>query len=178
MEFNLTVSAGIIALTWLIVQVIKPTKISNKYLPLVSVIIGICVALGFSYLMDKNTDLLEDGIVGVYSGWAASGLDDTASDSITSIASKFFGLFTGSGQSSSEDNSQTTSVETTATSLSSAVPASQAAAQESEISSSSTASSANSESSSSVSSLSASSSVLASQPQAPITNSTNETNEN
>lgn len=88
MTFNVDSNIAILVIVWLVVQVIKPTKINNNLLPLMAVIIGVLVAIGLS-LYTKDTKLVQDIVLGVWAGFASTGLNETATKSITSIIDGF-----------------------------------------------------------------------------------------
>ncbi|MGC2920942.1 hypothetical protein ACPUD2_02525 [Leuconostoc mesenteroides subsp. dextranicum] len=84
MTFNVDSNIAILVIVWLIVQVLKPTKINNHLLPLIAVIVGALVAIGLSFYT-KDTKLVQDIVLGVWAGFASTGLNETATKSITSI---------------------------------------------------------------------------------------------
>ncbi len=88
MTFNVDSNIAILVIVWLIVQVLKPTKINNHLLPLISVIVGALVAIGLSFYT-KDTKLVQDIVLGVWAGFASTGLNETATKSITSIIDGF-----------------------------------------------------------------------------------------
>lgn len=88
MTFNVDSNIAILVIVWLVVQVIKPTKINNNLLPLMAVIIGALVAVGLSFYT-KDTKLVQDIVLGVWAGFASTGLNETATKSITSIVDGF-----------------------------------------------------------------------------------------
>ncbi|WP_349515370.1 phage holin family protein [Leuconostoc suionicum] len=88
MTFNVDSNIAILVIVWLIVQVLKPTKINNHLLPLIAVIVGALVAIGLS-LYIKDTQLVQDIVLGVWAGFASTGLNETATKSITSIIEGF-----------------------------------------------------------------------------------------
>lgn len=88
MTFNLDSNIAILVIVWLIVQVLKPTKINNHLLPLIAVILGALVAIGLSFYT-KDTKLVQDIVLGVWAGFASTGLNETATKSITSIIDGF-----------------------------------------------------------------------------------------
>ncbi|WP_232683850.1 phage holin family protein [Leuconostoc mesenteroides] len=88
MTFNVDSNIAILVIVWLIVQVLKPTKINNHLLPLIAVIVGAIVATGLSFYT-KDTKLVQDIVLGVWAGFASTGLNETATKSITSIIDGF-----------------------------------------------------------------------------------------
>jgi len=88
MTFNVDSNIAILVIVWLIVQVLKPTKINNHLLPLIAVIVGALVAIGLSFYT-KDTKLIQDIMLGVWAGFASTGLNETATKSITSIIDGF-----------------------------------------------------------------------------------------
>ncbi|MCX2666623.1 hypothetical protein [Leuconostoc mesenteroides] len=88
MTFNIDSNIAILVVTWLIVQVLKPTKINNHLLPLLAVVIGAVVAVGLSFYTNDNK-LVQDLVLGVWAGFASTGLNETATKSITSIIDGF-----------------------------------------------------------------------------------------
>lgn len=88
MTFNVDSNIAILVIVWLIVQVLKPTKINNHLLPLIAVIVGAIVATGLSFYT-KDTKLVQDVVLGVWAGFASTGLNETATKSITSIIDGF-----------------------------------------------------------------------------------------
>ena len=88
MTFNVDSNIAILVIVWLFVQVLKPTKINNHLLPLIAVIVGALVAIGLSFYT-KDTKLIQDIMLGVWAGFASTGLNETATKSITSIIDGF-----------------------------------------------------------------------------------------
>ena len=88
MTFNIDSNIAILVITWLIVQVLKPTRINNHLLPLIAVVIGTVVAAGLSFYTNDNK-LVQDLVLGVWAGFASTGLNETATKSITSIIDGF-----------------------------------------------------------------------------------------
>lgn len=88
MTFNVDSNIAILVIVWLIVQVLKPTKINNHLLPLIAVIVGALVAIGLS-IYTKDAKLVQDIVLGVWAGFASTGLNETATKSITSIIDGF-----------------------------------------------------------------------------------------
>ncbi|ARN63710.1 hypothetical protein BMS97_06175 [Leuconostoc mesenteroides subsp. mesenteroides] len=88
MTFNVDSNIAILVIVWLIVQVLKPTKINNHLLPLIAVIVGALVATGL-WFYTKDTKLVQDIVLGVWAGFASTGLNETATKSITSIIDGF-----------------------------------------------------------------------------------------
>ncbi|WP_273715576.1 phage holin family protein [Leuconostoc mesenteroides] len=100
MAFNVDSNIAILVIVWLIVQVLKPTKINNHLLPLIAVIVGAMVAIGLSFYT-KDTKLVQDIVLGVWAGFASTGLNETATKSITSIID---GFANGFGKSEDKKN--------------------------------------------------------------------------
>lgn len=77
--FNLataTVYGFIALLTWVAIQAVKQTKVDNRYLPLISIILGTLIgfiAAHFIYV----TDAWLGAAFGFISGFAATGLNET-----------------------------------------------------------------------------------------------------
>lgn len=94
MTFNIDSNIAILVITWLVVQVLKPTRINNHLLPLIAVVIGTVVAAGLSFYTNDNK-LVQDLVLGIWSGFASTGLNETATKSITSIID---GLANGFGK--------------------------------------------------------------------------------
>ncbi|MGX6466452.1 hypothetical protein [Leuconostoc falkenbergense] len=92
MTFNIDSNIAILVVTWLIVQVLKPTKINNHLLPLLAVVIGAVVAAGLSLYANDNK-LVQDLVLGIWAGFASTGLNETATKSITSIIDSFANVF-------------------------------------------------------------------------------------
>ena len=92
MTFNVDSNIAILVIVWLIVQVLKPTKINNHLLPLIAVVVGAIVAIGLSFYT-KDTKLVQDIVLGVWAGFASTGLNETATKSITSIIEGFVNGF-------------------------------------------------------------------------------------
>lgn len=88
MTFNIDSNIAILLITWLVVQVLKPTKINNHLLPLIAVVAGSLVAVALS-LYTNDTKLVQDLVLGVWAGFASTGLNETATKSITSIIAGF-----------------------------------------------------------------------------------------
>ncbi len=110
---DVTAAIIIIAAVWFVVQSVKATKLPNKYLPLVSVIVGIIIAMGYSFLNVKDIQLEQDLFFGIFAGFSASGLDDTLSDSVSGLINNFVsGLVSkieGGSDSSSASSNQSAS---------------------------------------------------------------------
>lgn len=100
MTFNVDSNIAILVIVWLIVQVLKPTKINNHLLPLIAVAVGALVAIGLSFYT-KDTKLVQDIVLGVWAGFASTGLNETATKSITSIID---GFANGFGKSEDKKN--------------------------------------------------------------------------
>lgn len=80
----MTTTIIIIVLTWLIVQAIKSANLPGKYLPLVALAVGIVLSVGIAvYTGDAN--LLSDVLVGAWAGFASTGVNETATKSISGI---------------------------------------------------------------------------------------------
>lgn len=88
MTFNVDSNIAILVIVWLIVQVLKPTKINNHLLPLIAIVVGALVAVGLSFYT-KDTKLVQDIVLGVWAGFASTGLNETATKSMTSIIDGF-----------------------------------------------------------------------------------------
>lgn len=101
MTFNVDSNIAILVIVWLIVQVLKPTKINNHLLPLIAVIVGALVAIGLSFYT-KDTKLVQDIALGVWAGFASTGLNETATKSITSIIDGFANGFGKAGEKKTE----------------------------------------------------------------------------
>ena len=101
MTFNIDSNIAILVVTWLIVQVLKPTKINNHLLPLLSVVIGAVVAAGLSFYTN-DSKLVQDLVLGVWAGFASTGLNETATKSITTIIDGFANGFSDSKEKTSE----------------------------------------------------------------------------
>lgn len=84
MTFNVDANIAILIITWLVVQVLKPTKVNNQLLPLIAVIVGAVIATGLSFYTHDNK-LVQDIVLGVWAGFASTGLNETATKSITTI---------------------------------------------------------------------------------------------
>ena len=101
MTFNIDSNIAILVVTWLIVQVLKPTKINNHLLPLLAVVIGAIVASGLSFYTN-DSKLVQDLVLGVWAGFASTGLNETATKSITTIIDGFANGFSDSKEKTSE----------------------------------------------------------------------------
>lgn len=88
MTFNVDTNLAILLITWLVVQVLKPTKVSNHLLPLIAVVVGMLVAVGLSFYT-RDDKLVQDIVLGVWAGFASTGLNETATKSITTIIDGF-----------------------------------------------------------------------------------------
>lgn len=88
MTFNVDLNVAILIITWLVVQALKPTKVNNQLLPLVAVIVGALIATGLSFYTHDNK-LVQDIVLGVWAGFASTGLNETATKSITTIIDSF-----------------------------------------------------------------------------------------
>lgn len=66
----------VIAMTYLVIEAFKKTEqINNKYLPILSIFIGLIVGLSIGYF--SNNDLFNSAIIGCLSGGFATGLYET-----------------------------------------------------------------------------------------------------
>ena len=66
----------VIAMTYLVIEAFKKTeKIDNKYLPILSIFIGLIVGISIGYF--SNNDLFNSAIIGCLSGGFATGLYET-----------------------------------------------------------------------------------------------------
>lgn len=66
----------VIAMTYLVIEAFKKTEqINNKYLPILSIIIGLFVGIVIGYF--SNNDLFNSAIIGCLSGGFATGLYET-----------------------------------------------------------------------------------------------------
>ncbi|MBK0040274.1 MULTISPECIES: holin [unclassified Leuconostoc] len=101
MTLNIDSNIAILVVTWLIVQVLKPTKINNHLLPLLAVVIGAIVASGLSFYTN-DSKLVQDLVLGVWAGFASTGLNETATKSITTIIDGFANGFSDSEEKTSE----------------------------------------------------------------------------
>lgn len=67
---------GFIALfTWVILQVVKQTKLDNRWLPLLAIVIGAIIGMIASYFI-YGTDIWLGGAFGVLSGFASTGINE------------------------------------------------------------------------------------------------------
>lgn len=80
----MTATLIIIVLTWLIVQAIKTANLPGKYLPLVALAVGIVLSVGIA-LYTGDANLLSDVLIGAWSGFASTGVNETATKSIGAI---------------------------------------------------------------------------------------------
>ena len=68
---------GFVALfTWVILQAIKQTKIDNRWLPLLAIVVGGVIGSGAA-LYVYGTDVWLGAAFGVLSGFASTGLNET-----------------------------------------------------------------------------------------------------
>lgn len=88
MTFNVDANIAILIITWLVVQVLKPTKVNNQLLPLIAVVVGALIATGLSFYTHDDK-LVQDIVLGVWAGFASTGLNETATKSITTIIDSF-----------------------------------------------------------------------------------------
>ena len=66
----------VIAMTYLVIEAFKKTEqINNKYLPILSIFIGLIVGISIGYF--SNNDLFNSAIIGCLSGGFATGLYET-----------------------------------------------------------------------------------------------------
>lgn len=85
----------IIFLTWAIVKALKTAKLSNRYLPLIALLIGIMLSFIISvFIQDDN--LITNLLIGAWSGVASTGANETASKSMNAIVSTVGNLITKS----------------------------------------------------------------------------------
>ncbi|EJO02654.1 hypothetical protein [Oenococcus oeni] len=111
---NVDITALIIIITavWFVVQSVSATKMPNKFLPLVSIVVGIVISVAYAYLSSKNIQLEQDLFFGLFAGFSASGLDDTLTKSVSGLINSFVGVLISkandiSDTTSSEDSSST-----------------------------------------------------------------------
>ncbi|MGR8822502.1 holin [Leuconostoc citreum] len=68
---------GFVALfTWLIIQVIKQTKIDNRWLPILSIIVGALIGLLAAFFI-YNSDVWLGAAFGILSGFASTGINES-----------------------------------------------------------------------------------------------------
>ena len=85
----------IIFLTWAIVKALKAAKLSNRYLPMIALLIGIMLSFIISvFIQDDN--LITNLLIGAWSGVASAGANETASKSMNAIVSTVGNLITKS----------------------------------------------------------------------------------
>ncbi|MGR8826879.1 holin [Leuconostoc citreum] len=73
---------GFIALfTWVVLQVIKQTKIDNRWLPLLAIIIGAVIG-AVAALYIYGTDVWLGATFGVLSGFASTGVNEASIQSL------------------------------------------------------------------------------------------------
>ncbi|KGH55212.1 holin [Oenococcus oeni] len=107
-NIDVTALIIIIAAVWFVVQSISATKLPSKFLPLVSIVVGIIISLAYSYLSTKNIQLEQDLFFGIFAGFSASGLDDTLTKSVSGLINNFVGvLISKATDSTSTDSSST-----------------------------------------------------------------------
>lgn len=99
---TITISTAIILLTWMFVQVLKPL-INSKFAPFLALVIGLILGAVASFLT-KDNGLYFDLFVGVVSGFASTGINETATKSINQFANSFLnGLSNYSRDDKKED---------------------------------------------------------------------------
>lgn len=85
----------IIFLTWAIVKALKAAKLSNRYLPMIALLIGIMLSFIISvFIQDDN--LITNLLIGAWSGVASTGANETASKIMNAIVSTVGNLITKS----------------------------------------------------------------------------------
>ena len=104
----------IIAAVWFVVQSISATKLPNKFLPLVSIVVGIVISVAYSYLSTKNIQLEQDLFFGLFAGFSASGLDDTLTKSVSGLIDSFIGILVSKATDSASITDTSASADTTA----------------------------------------------------------------
>ncbi len=112
-NIDVTALIIIIAAVWFVVQSISATKMPNKFLPLVSIVVGIVISFAYAYLSSKNIQLEQDLFFGLFAGFSASGLDDTLTKSISGLINSFVDILV----SKVTDSTSTTNSSTTDTSI-------------------------------------------------------------
>ncbi|KRL97428.1 holin [Liquorilactobacillus satsumensis] len=80
---NATVGLTVIV-TWVLVQVVKPVVKNQKYLPLVSVVVGGIAGLVIA-MQSKDASLLSDVVLGIVAGFAATGVNETFTKSFNEV---------------------------------------------------------------------------------------------
>ncbi|MDN6968760.1 holin [Oenococcus sp. UCMA 17063] len=112
-NIDVTALIIIIAAVWFVVQSISATKFPNKFLPLVSIVVGIIISVVYSYLSSKNIQLEQDLFFGLFAGFSASGLDDTLTKSVSGMIDSFVGILVSKATDSTSTDSSSTDTATT-----------------------------------------------------------------
>ena len=77
MDFGITSVAGIVVICYLMAQMIKATRLDNKWLPVICGVIGGVIGIfGMDYIPNYPADdLITAAAVGIVSGLAATGVN-------------------------------------------------------------------------------------------------------
>lgn len=77
MDFGIASVAAITVICYLVAQVVKATNLDNKWLPVISGVVGgILGVIGFYVMPDfPSSDILTAVAVGIVSGLAATGIN-------------------------------------------------------------------------------------------------------
>lgn len=102
MELNISGTLAILVITWLVVQAVKATKLNNHLLPLLSVVVGIAVAFIISFYTN-DTKLVQDVVIGAFTGFGATGVNETITKSISSIFDGFAKTFSSDISSDADE---------------------------------------------------------------------------
>lgn len=102
---NATVGLTVIV-TWVLVQVIKPVVKNQKYLPLVSVVVGGFAGLVIA-MQSKDASLLSDTVLGIVAGFAATGVNETFTKSFNEVIGTTTQKIAGSVNDSAETKKET-----------------------------------------------------------------------
>ena len=102
-----------VLVAWVLVQVIKPIVPNSKYVPLLASVIGILEGAILAYFTSNS--ILVFALIGLFSGFSATGLNETFTKSfiqaLSTVSSKLASYF----NSKSSDTTEETTTSTTDT---------------------------------------------------------------
>ena len=107
-----------VLVAWVLVQVIKPIVPNSKYVPLLASVIGIIEGCVLAYFTSNS--ILVFALIGLFSGFSATGLNETFTKSfiqaLSTVSSKLASYFNSTTTEESEtDTTEATTTSTTTT---------------------------------------------------------------
>lgn len=106
-----------VLVAWVLVQVIKPIVPNSKYVPLLASVIGIIEGCVLAYFTSNS--ILVFALIGLFSGFSATGLNETFTKSfiqaLSTVSSKLASYFNSKSSTTEESETDTTEATTTST---------------------------------------------------------------